>query len=135
MLTEAIDAHLVPLGYEVEASGPAPNTAGGFFTYLRIPHFFERHKVYAKTVAALALRDHSLRVAFGHMFVVTGDESSVTRAEQDCGFAYCLRLCWAWLEVDKIREAIERLAQCTSDVQARVERGEDVTKGLVIGIR
>lgn len=134
-LMTAMEKQLLPLGYQVEAVGPAPGLAGGYFTYVRIPSFFTKHRIFAKTLAGIALRDYSLRVAFGHMFVVAGDELSVKRAEEDAGFAYCLRLSWSWLEVDQIQEAVDRLAQCTTEVQKRIEADEDVTKGVEIGIR
>ncbi|CAK3876341.1 Aminotransferase [Lecanosticta acicola] len=135
VLTWAIENQLLPLGYQIEATGPAPGLAGGYFTYIRVPSFFTQHRVFAKTLAGIALQDYRLRIAFGHMFVVAGDESSKTRAEEDTGFAYCLRLSWSWLEAEQIAEAIDRLAKCTIDVRARVEAGEDVSKGIEIGIR
>lgn len=134
-LMEAIEQKLLPMGYKVEATGPRPGTAGGYFTYIRIPTFFAQHHVFAKTLAGIALRDYSLRIAFGHMFVVAGDEGSWERAEAANGFAYCLRLSWAWLEADQIEEAISRLAECTARTTTRIQQGEDVTKGVEIGIR
>lgn len=127
--------NLVPLGYEVEASSRDSGLAGGFFTYLRLPPFFIAHRVFAKTVAAIALRDYNLRIAFGHMFVVAGDEGSLARAERDDGFAYCMRLCWAWHEREELLEAVQRLADCTKAIRARIEAGEDVSTGIEIGIR
>ncbi|KAK5125367.1 hypothetical protein LTR85_000476 [Meristemomyces frigidus] len=136
-LMTAIADRLIPLGYAMEAkilSGTADETsgvAGGFFTYLRLPLGLP----FAKVVAAIALKDHALRIAFGHMFTVAGDHGSVARAEADGGFAYCVRLCWAWHEADEIQEGVLRLAAVTKDVRARVERGEDVAAGISIGIR
>ncbi|KAK4494409.1 hypothetical protein PRZ48_014707 [Zasmidium cellare] len=134
-LMTTIEQQLLPMGYAVEATGPRPGTAGGYFTYIRIPAFFAEHGVFAKTLAGIALRDYSLRIAFGHMFVVTGDDGSRERAETPDGFAYCLRLSWAWLEAEQIEEAIGRLAECTAHTRRRVEQGEDVAKGVEIGIR
>jgi DNA-binding transcriptional MocR family regulator len=135
-LMSAIDKHLIPLGFKIEAktattSSTIPGTAGGYFTYLRLVSDLP----VAKTVAAIALRDFALRVAFGHMFVVCGDQGSVARAEADGGFAQCIRLCWAWHEDTQIAEGIERLAEVVLDIRARMARGEDVGKGLEIGIR
>lgn len=135
ILISSIEKQLLPLGYKIEAVGPVPGVAGGYFTYVRIPSFFTKHRIFAKTLAGIALKDYSLRIAFGHMFVVAGDDLSSKRAEEDTGFAYCLRLSWSWLEIDQIKEAIDRLAQCTTDVQKKIEAGEDVTKGVEIGIR
>ncbi|KAF2166004.1 hypothetical protein M409DRAFT_23732 [Zasmidium cellare ATCC 36951] len=135
VLMLAIEQKLLPMGYTVEATGPRPGTVGGYFTYMRIPAFFAEHGVFAKTLAGIALRDYSLRIAFGHMFVVAGDEGSLERAETVDGFAYCLRLSWAWLEAEQIEEAITRLAECTVHTQRRIQQGEDVAKGVEIGIR
>lgn len=134
-LMTAIDQKLLPMGFAVEATGPRLGTAGGYFTYIRIPASFARNQIFAKTLAGIALRDYSLRIAFGHMFVVTGDEGSWERAEAPDGFGYCLRLSWAWLEAEQIEEAIARLAECTESTQRRIEQGEDVAKGIEIGIR
>lgn len=134
-LMAAIERHLLPMDYVVEATGPRQGTAGGYFTYIRIPAFFAEHKIFAKTLAGIALRDYSLRIAFGHMFVVAGDKGSLERAETSDGFGYCLRLSWSWLEAEQIEEAIARLAECTAHTRRRIEQGEDVTKGVEIGIR
>lgn len=134
-LMGSFNEKLVPLGYEVEASSRESGLAGGFFAYLRLPSFFITHRVFAKTVAAIALRDYNLRIAFGHMFVVAGDEASLARAERDDGFAYCMRLCWAWHEREELLEAVQRLADCTKAIRASIEAGEDVSTGIEIGIR
>lgn len=134
-LHASINHHLAPIGYTVEASGPSADTAGGYFTYVRMSKSFIAYRVFAKTIAAIVLRDHNLRITFGHMFVVAGDNDSLSRAEQDDGFGYCMRLSWAWHEAEQIEEAIERLATCTKEVLQSLEQGEDVSKGLQIGIR
>ncbi|KAK1723234.1 aminotransferase [Colletotrichum acutatum] len=125
---------LVPLGVTVEGNNPghtAETTAGGFFTYLRLPEDLP----VARTVAAIALKEKLLRVAFGHMFVVSGDNGSVQRAESKGGFSRCIRLCWAWHEVAEIKEGIERLAATILDIRFRLEAGEDMSEQVSIGIR
>uniref|UniRef100_L2FZU1 Aminotransferase n=1 Tax=Colletotrichum fructicola (strain Nara gc5) TaxID=1213859 RepID=L2FZU1_COLFN len=134
VLMAAIEKVLVPLGVRVEVNTPkdaGAATAGGFFTYLRLPDDLP----VAKNVAAIALKDQQLRVAFGHMFTVTGDESSVSRAEAEDGFARCIRLCWAWHEVAEIKEGIDRLGATIVDVRERIEKGEDLSSPVTIGIR
>ena len=134
VLMTAIHDLLYPLGVTIEINRREKGTtavAGGFFTYLRLP----RDIPTAKTVAAFALREQSLRIAFGHMFTVAGDPSSITRAETEHGFARCIRLCWAWHEEPELQEGIARLAAAIVDIRARTERGEDVGSQLAIGIR
>ncbi|KXH56863.1 aminotransferase [Colletotrichum nymphaeae SA-01] len=125
---------LVPLGVTVEFNHPedaAQATTGGFFAYLRLPEDLP----VARTVAAIALKEKLLRVAFGHMFVVSGDKGSVQRAESKNGFSRCIRLCWAWHEVAELKEGIERLAATILDIRSRLEAGEDMSEQVSIGIR
>ncbi|EXF74730.1 aminotransferase [Colletotrichum fioriniae PJ7] len=125
---------LVPLGVTVEVNDreSTPQAmAGGFFTYLRLPEDLPT----ARTVAAIALKEKLLRVAFGHMFIVSGDQGSVQRAESKDGFARCVRLCWAWHEVAEIKEGIERLAATILQIRSRLEAGEDMSEQVSIGIR
>ncbi|KAI0017115.1 aminotransferase [Xylariomycetidae sp. FL0641] len=128
-LMAAVDARLLPLGVVVEAAARA--RPGGFFAYLRLPPDVPA----ARTVAAFALREHRLRIAFGHMFTVAGDAGSLARAEAPGGFARCVRLCWAWHEEDALREGVERLAEALREIRERIKRGEDVGSQLSIGIR
>ncbi|CCF33603.1 aminotransferase [Colletotrichum higginsianum] len=133
-LMSAVEDVLVPLGVRVEANKPkdaATATAGGFFTYLRLPDDLP----VAKNVAAIALKDKQLRVAFGHMFTVTGDEGSISRAEREDGFSRCIRLCWAWHEVAEIEEGINRLGATIIDIRERIKKGEDLSSPVAIGIR
>lgn len=132
---KAVEELLLPLGYVNEAPSHTTGLAGGFFSYLRTPNVFAKHRVYAKTIAAIAFRDYNLRIAFGHMFIVAGDSGSLERAEEVDGFAHCMRLCWAWLETDELVPAIQRLADCTKVTRARIEAGEDVSAGAEIGIK
>lgn len=135
-LDAAIETHLSPLGYRVENFRKSSDTAGGYFTYIRLPPKFEDKRVFARTLAATVLRDFNLRIAYGHMFVVAGDADSLTRCEGQDGFGYCMRLSWAWHEPDQIEEAVQRLADCTREARERLDRGEDVTEGVEsIGVR
>ncbi|PVH89462.1 aminotransferase [Cadophora sp. DSE1049] len=132
-LMAAIEDFLVPLGVAQEVKKTQNSmtaTAGGFFTYLRLPDDMPA----SRTVAAFAFQEYALRIAFGHMFVVAGDEGSTTRAEALGGFAKCIRLCWAWHEDHEIREGIERLATTIVDIRAMMQKGRDVAR-LAIGIR
>lgn len=134
ILTTAIKELLVPLGVTIEVDvfkkDPAA-TAGGFFTYLRLPKDLPS----SRTIAAYALRKHLLRIAFGYMFAVTGDEGSTARAEAPGGFAECIRLCWAWHEEAELLEGIQRLARTILDIRAKIKAGEDLGSLGAIGIR
>ncbi|TDZ25053.1 Uncharacterized protein Cob_v001612 [Colletotrichum orbiculare MAFF 240422] len=133
-LMRSVEDVLVPLGVSVEDNAPkdaSTATAGGFFTCLQLPGDLPS----AKVVAAFALKEKQLRVAFGHMFTVTGDEGSLARAEAEAGFARCIRLCWAWHEVEDIKEGVTRLAAAIEDIRSLIEKGEDVSGQVSIGIR
>ncbi|KAK2015108.1 aminotransferase [Colletotrichum eremochloae] len=133
-LMSSINDVLVPLGVVNEAPTPKDTTtatAGGFFTYLRLPDDLPT----ARTVAAIALEKNLLRIAFGHMFAVTGDNSSVVRAESKNGFAQCIRLCWAWHEVAEIKEGIARLGDTINYIRTRINNGERFDGQVAIGIR
>ena len=130
-LMAATKTHLIPLGVTVESNFTATATAGGFFTYLHLPDDLPA----AKIVAGVALKQQKLRVAFGHMFTVTGDEGSISRAEAKGGFARCIRLCWAWHEETELRRGIERLAAAIMDIRGMMQRGDDLESHANIGIR
>lgn len=132
-LMAAVKDLLAPLGVQVEVNRPkdaTTATAGGFFTYLRLPDDLPA----ARTVAAVALKEKKLRIAFGHMFTVTGDDESIQRAEAEDGFSKCVRLCWAWHEEDEIREGVQRLADTILEARKIIKSGGDFGP-LAIGIR
>lgn len=132
-LLSVIETQLLPLGLVIENNRSAhstPATAGGYFLYLRLPHDLPA----AKTVAAFAFQIYSLRIAFGHMFTVAGDEDSVRRAESEKGFSDCIRLCWTWHKEDVITDGVYRLAAAITDIRKRMQAGEEI-KHSVIGIR
>jgi DNA-binding transcriptional MocR family regulator len=58
-------------------------------------------------MAKRAREDHGLIFAYGDMYVVKCDESSIERARS--GFGNGARLCWAWHESEEIEEGIRRL--------------------------
>lgn len=66
---------------------------------------------------------------------VTGDEGSLSRAEGKGGFSGCIRLCWAWHEVDEIKDGIRRLADTIQNIRQRIKKGEDLGGQMAIGIR
>lgn len=131
---EAVSELLLPLGYIIESPHHLSGIAGGFFSYLRTPKIFANHRVYARTVAGIAQQDYDLRIGFGHMFTVAGDADSLNRAEEPDGFAHCMRLCWAWLETDEILEAMQRLADCSISIRAKLEAGEKIRACSVVAI-
>ncbi|KAK8051264.1 hypothetical protein PG993_002649 [Apiospora rasikravindrae] len=125
---------LVPLGVKVDSSISEKEAGialgGGFFLYLRLPDDVP----HARTVASVALREHGLRIAFGHLFVVAGDEGSTARAEGPGGIARCFRLCWAWHEEEELREGVHRLADTLASIRERIARGEAI-RDEALGVR
>ncbi|KAK7956917.1 aminotransferase [Apiospora aurea] len=125
---------LAPLGVSVESSMAEKEgstaLAGGFFLYLRLPGDVP----HARTVASVALREHGLRIAFGHLFVVAGDEGSIARAEGPGGISRCFRLCWAWHEEEELREGVQRLADTLASIRERMARGEAIREEA-LGVR
>lgn len=89
-LISVVISLLVPHGVTVESTSQAGTAP------LSLPS--------AKTVAAYSLKEKKLRVAFGHMFVLTGNEGSLARAEEKGSFSRFLTLCWAWHEEGAMRE-------------------------------
>lgn len=121
---------LIPLGVIIESNAPT-GLAGGFFTYIRLPADLPA----AKVVAAIAWKKKQLRVAFGHMFTVTGDPTSLSRGEKAEGFTKCLRLCWAWHEEAEIRVGIQRLADTIIEARNMMKSGVGFDEYMTIGIR
>ena len=112
VLISAIRTHLEPLGVQVTTGAPyiIPEQekvvvpAGGFFTYISFPSGLPSAEVIAKR----ALDEYALKFAYGEMFIVKGDATSVDRSKK--GFGIGARLCWAWHEEGEIQDGIERLA-------------------------
>lgn len=123
ILSACIKQYLGPLGVGIESteasqmdkdgSTSLQQSIGGFFTYIRLPEDLPP----ARDVAALAMSKYNLKVAYGHMFCVAGDEGSVVRAESKHGFGRCIRLCWAWHTEDVLREGVRRLAEAVIEIR------------------
>jgi DNA-binding transcriptional MocR family regulator len=113
VLISAIKTHLEPLGVRITTGAPyvVPEDkdvivpAGGFFTYIGFPKKLPSADVIAKR----AREDYGLIFAYGEMFVVKGDETSIGRASM--GFGNGARLCWAWHESEEIEEGVRRLGE------------------------
>jgi DNA-binding transcriptional MocR family regulator len=113
VLLSAIKSYLEPLGVRITTGAPyvVPEDkdvivpVGGFFTYISFPPALPSADVIAKR----AREEHGLIFAYGEMFVVKGDETSVERAIK--GFGDGARLCWAWHESEEIEEGVGRLGE------------------------
>jgi DNA-binding transcriptional MocR family regulator len=113
VLMLAIKEYLEPLGVKITTGAPyiipaSEDTivpAGGFFTYISFPPELPSADVIAKR----AREDYALTIAYGEMFVVKGDETSIERAKK--GFGNGARLCWAWHEEKEIDEGVKRLGE------------------------
>jgi DNA-binding transcriptional MocR family regulator len=138
-LHNAVQKHLVPLGFKVSTGTPYDpdadthdagaeaktnghghsnghtervGVAGGYFTYLSVPTDLP---VSAAKLAAFGMDKYNLKFAFGAMMTVEGDEGSVKRAET--GYGNAIRLSWAWHPEAEIEEGIERLAALVMEVK------------------
>lgn len=119
----AIKTYLEPLGVRITTGAPyvVPEAedvvvpAGGFFTYISFPAELPSADVIAKR----AREDYGLTFAFGEMFVVKGDETSVERSSK--GFGNGARLCWAWHESEVIEVGIRRLSDLLKVMQDEVK--------------
>jgi DNA-binding transcriptional MocR family regulator len=113
VLMSAIKEYLEPLGVKITTGAPYMTPAsedtivpaGGFFTYISFPPALPSADVIAKR----AREEYALTIAYGEMFVVKGDETSIERAKK--GFGNGARLCWAWHEQKEIDEGVERLGE------------------------
>jgi len=121
----AVRTHLVPLGVNISTGIPfeiskkdyllregisgedltTTPAIGGFFTYITFPD----HLPPANIIAERALKEANLKIAFGQMFEVRGDEDS--GRVKDRYFGHTARLCWAWEELPMIDEGLRRLAE------------------------
>lgn len=116
---DAITTHLHPLGVNF-ATGTAfastkssPALAGGFFTYIRLPPDIPD----AETVYDMALERYNLKLTYGLMFRVWGDEESGKRKRN--GFGGTMRLCWAWNEEGVLEQGIrKRLARLIGEIRS-----------------
>ena len=98
-MLSAIHQDLVPLGVKVEQDKiDGQNIFGGYFLWLELPNQLD-----AEAISALCQEREALIVASGNMFAVKGDES--------IKFPNALRLCFAWVEEDDLREGIQRLSR------------------------
>jgi DNA-binding transcriptional MocR family regulator len=120
IMMSAIKTRLEPLGVRITTGAPymTPEStdiivpAGGFFTYISFPPDLPT----ADVIASRAREDYGLTIAFGQMFAVRGDGTSLKRAES--GYGRGARLCWAWHESDEIEEGIERLEKLLKSMLA-----------------
>ena len=120
VLISAIKGHLEPLGVRITTGAPymtpaEPNVivpVGGFFTYISFPADLPSADVIAKR----AREEYALTIAYGEMFVVKGDETSVKRSSN--GFGRGARLCWAWHEEGEIKEGVRRLGELLRTMRA-----------------
>ncbi|PWY88636.1 PLP-dependent transferase [Aspergillus sclerotioniger CBS 115572] len=102
-MMSAIHEYLVPLGVGLP---PAPEVAGGYFIWLRLPS-----PLRASDLASIAQRDQKLTVAPGNVFGVQRDPAT-GKNEFDDG----LRLCFAWEEENKLEEGVRRLGLVIREV-------------------
>jgi hypothetical protein len=126
-MVHAIREHLEPLGVKIDTGKPYTGTAsieddssiasigapekedlqvaGGFFLLITVPKL----AVTVPDLAKTAMKKYDLKFAYGQMFEVKGDKSSVQRSQD--GFGNTMRLCWAFHDEEAIVEGIKRLRE------------------------
>lgn len=92
LLVSTINEELVPLGFRLPQ--PSRKVIGGYFTWLRLPHSLS-----ADMLATRCKDKGSVIIAPGSVFEVPGDEGSPKFDEH-------VRLCWAWVDEDKLVEGV-----------------------------
>jgi DNA-binding transcriptional MocR family regulator len=100
----AIYTYLVPLGVSLnEPQANGKDVAGGYFIWITLPIGVD-----AETVSERC-KEEELVVAPGRLFEVTG----VGREgeEEEIRFERGLRLCFAWVEEEDLKEGIRRLSE------------------------
>jgi DNA-binding transcriptional MocR family regulator len=124
VLMTAIKIHLEPLGVRVTTGVPylTPEDdevlpVGGFFTYITFPSKLPT----ADVIAQRARSEHALVFAYGQLFAVEGDDTSLARSNE--GFGRGARLCWAWHEEAEIEEGIARLGALLRSMFAEANNG------------
>lgn len=103
IILSAVDRELLPLGVKVkECKVDGKDIFGGYFLWVELPKQLD-----AEALSVACQEREALIVAFGKMFEVEGDES--------IKFPNTLRLCFAWVEEDDLKEGVERLSRVLKD--------------------
>jgi DNA-binding transcriptional MocR family regulator len=126
----AIYTYLVPLGVSVnEPQANGKDVAGGYFIWITLPMGVD-----AETVSERCKAEEELVVAPGRLFEVTG--AGREREEEEIRFERGLRLCFAWVEEEDLKEGVKRLSEVVQGVilsgtgeGTRGRKGGKVTKG------
>lgn len=95
VLIQAIQSHLIPLGFTVTQSDR--DVVGGYFVWLGLPVNMK-----AEELAERCQQDENLIIAPGKIFEVPGDDVAV--------FDRNVRLCFSWEEEWKLEEGVRRIA-------------------------
>jgi DNA-binding transcriptional MocR family regulator len=97
IMVSAVKERLSPLGVEIHTDASDALHAGGFFVWIRLPQ-----PLTACNVTERALQDENLIVGNGDIFIVPGNQSSLSHDQ-------CLRLCFAWEDEADLTEGVRRL--------------------------
>lgn len=97
-LISAIRAELVPLGAVLL---PSPPVVGGYFIWVKLPS-----PLRASDLAPFAIQKYGVKIAPGGLFQVQGDTSF-----DNSTIDSCIRLCFAWEELENFTEGVSRLAK------------------------
>jgi DNA-binding transcriptional MocR family regulator len=97
IMVSAVKERLFPLGVKIHTDASDALHAGGFFVWIRLPQ-----PLTACNVTERALQDENLIVGNGDIFIVPGNQSSLSQDQ-------CLRLCFAWEDEADLTEGVRRL--------------------------
>ena len=112
-MIDAIKDILVPLGITLPQS--ERTVIGGYFIWMSLPTPLK-----ADDLAIYAQQKENLIIAPGSLFGVAGDMKDGELERE-------VRMCFAWVEEDMIRESIERLGRAISRMRDAVAHGQEVS--------
>ncbi|MCJ1436591.1 hypothetical protein MMC27_005971 [Xylographa pallens] len=113
IMIDAIKEILVPLGITLPQS--ERTVVGGYFIWMSLPTPLK-----ADDLAIYAQQEENLVIAPGSLFGVAGDMKDGELERE-------VRVCFASVEEDIIRESIERLGRAISRMQDAVAHGQEVS--------
>ena len=107
---QAIDSHLIPLGFRKPQ--PDRNIVGGYFVWLSLPTGLK-----AEEFTISCKEDENLIISSGEIFQVPGDDS--------VKFEGSIRVSFAWEDVEKFSKAVRRIARVAERMLAKIKEASN----------
>ena len=117
-MISAINDVLVPLGITLPQS--ERTIVGGYFIWLSLPSPLK-----AADLAIRVKEEENMIIAQGSLFGVYGDMKDGDLEKE-------VRLCFAWVEEDLLRESIERLGRVISRMQHAASNGQGMSSSVTV---